>query len=161
MAARRQNAAAQRDSGQIETIRWGVRSVGLTAAWQLSGPVLCCVVMLGSFVSRFRVLMLLLAFALGMAGQIVSTAAMAAQMQPVTSVGMASDDPCPGCPGDQHGGMMTSCSVIGCWTAPALPVQSATLGPSPQVAFVVPSDVVIAGIGTSPDPHPPRAILHT
>jgi len=116
--------------------------------------------MLGSFVSRFRVLMLFLAFALGMAGQIASTAAMAAEMQPVASVGMASDDPCPGCPGDQ-GGMMTSCSIVGCWTAPALPAQSATLGPSPQVAFLVPSDVVIAGIATAPDPHPPRPILHT
>ena len=116
--------------------------------------------MLGSFVSQFRVLMLLLAFALGVAGQVASTAAMAAQMQPVTSVGMASDDLCPGCPGDQHGGMMTSCSVVGCWTTPALTAQSATFGPSPQVAFVVPSDIVIAGIATAPDPHPPRPIPH-
>src|SRR5713101_3152349 len=106
ITAWRQNAAARWDSGQIEGIQCRARSVGPSAAWQLSGPVLCCAVMLVSFVSRFRVLMLLLAFALGMAGQIASTAAMAAEMQPVASVGMASDDPCPGCPGDQHSGTM-------------------------------------------------------
>ena len=105
--------------------------------------------------------MLLLAFALGMAGQVASTAAMAAEMQPVTSVGMASDDPCPACPRDPHGGMMASCRVVGCLSAPALPAQSATLDPVPLVAFAVPSDIVIAGIATAPDPHPPRPILHT
>ena len=117
--------------------------------------------MLGSFISRFRVLMLLLAFGLGLAGQITSSAVMAAQMQPMASLGMASDNACPGCPDDQQGGMTASCSVVGCWTAPALPVQSATPERLPQVAFAVSADVVIAGITTAPDPHPPRPILHS
>ena len=117
--------------------------------------------MLGSFVSRFRVLMLLLAFALGLAGQVASTAAMAAQMQPMTSEGMmTSDHPCPACPSEQPGGMMPTCAAIGCWTVPALPAQSAAPQPSREVAFGVLPDVVMAGIATAPDPHPPRSVLH-
>lgn len=56
---------------------------------------------------------------------------------------------------------MASCGAIGCWTAPALPAQTATLQPSQQVAFGLVPDVVIAGLATTPDPHPPRSILHT
>ena len=116
--------------------------------------------MLDSFISRFRVLMLLLAFGLGLAGQLVSTAAMAGQMQPMASAGIASDNPCPGCPGDQDGGMAAGCSVVGCWTAPALPAHGTPTEPMPQVAFAIPPDVVIVGIATAPDPHPPRSSLH-
>lgn len=159
--ARRQTAAARRVSGKIKAIDRRVRLVGPNTPWQLSAPVLCCLGMLGSFVSRFRVFMLLLTFALGVAGQVASTAAMATQMQPMATAGMAADDPCPGCPGDQTGGMMANCGVIGCWSAPALPAQSATAEPSQQEVFGSLPDIVIAGTVAAPDPHPPRSSLHT
>ena len=117
--------------------------------------------MLGSLTNRFRVAVLLLAFAVALAGQGVANAAMMASMQPVTKVGIGADHPCSGCLGDQHGGMTAGCSAVGCWAAPVLPAQSTTPEPLAQVAFAVPPDVVIAGIATAPDPHPPRSSLPT
>lgn len=105
--------------------------------------------------------MLLLAFGLGLAGQVTSTAAMAAQMQSVAGPGIASDHPCPKCPGDQHGGMAIGCSAVACWTAPALAAQSTITESVPPVAFTASPDVMIVGIATAPDPHPPRLLLHT
>ena len=114
-----------------------------------------------SSVIRFRVLVLLLAFVLGMAGQVASTAAMAMQMQPVTSAGIGSVHHCPACPGDQDGGLMANCSAVGCWTAPALPAQSASAAAQRQIAFGLGREAVLVGIVILPDPHPPRLVFHT
>jgi hypothetical protein len=116
--------------------------------------------MFGSVISRLRVLMLLLAFALGLAGQLVSGAAMAAQMQAAANAGMATEMDCPGCPSDQAGGMAVSCNAA-CWTIPALPAQSGTAEFTSATVFIPSVDLVIAGIVTRPDPHPPRSFLHT
>jgi hypothetical protein len=111
--------------------------------------------MLGSFASRFRVFMLLLAFGLGLAGQVTSSAAMAAQMQGPTQAGINTGALCPGCDADmQHGGMAPSCMVTSCWTIPALPPQSTALEPRP-------ADAIVTGIASAPDPHPPRTFLHS
>lgn len=115
--------------------------------------------MLGSFASRFRVLMLLLAFTLGMAGQFVSTTVMA-QMHPA-SHGLLSEHPCPGCPRGQDSGLMANCSAVSCWTIPALPAQSALADCSQPAAFDLLPDLTIAGIATRPEPHPPRFLFHT
>ena len=115
--------------------------------------------MLGLFVSRFRVVMLLLAFALGLAGQAVSSAAMAAQMQGPAPVG--SGTLCPGCDGDrQDSGLAPSCMVSSCWTVPALPAPSTALEPRPSAVFPASADTITTGITSAPDPHPPRAFLH-
>jgi hypothetical protein len=116
--------------------------------------------MSGSFVSRFRVLVLLLAFGLGMAGQVASAAVMAMQMQPATSAGIASEHHCSAYPGDQDGGLMAYCSAVGCWTAPALPVRSVTGAALRHITFSLGREVVLVGIVNPPDPHPPRLIFH-
>lgn len=117
--------------------------------------------MLSSLINRLHVAVLLLAFAAAVAGQAVASAAMMASMQPVTSPGIGSDNPCSGCLGDQQHAMTAGCSAVGCWAAPVLPAQSTTPEPLSQVAFAASADVVIAGIATAPDPHPPRSSLPT
>ena len=118
--------------------------------------------MLNSFVSRFRVLILLLAFGLGLAGQISSSAAMAAQMQGPAQAGIGTGAVCPGCGTDmEHGGLARSCMASSCWTIPALPAQSTSLEPGPAAVFPASSDTIITGITSAPDPHPPRVFLHS
>src|SRR6516165_3733316 len=117
--------------------------------------------MLGSFVSRSRVLMLLLAFALGLAGQVVSSAAMAAQMQGPAQAGASTGSPCPGCDADMQHGSLPSCMTASCWTIPALPPQSTALEPRPAAVFPTSADAIVTSIASAPDPHPPRAFLHS
>jgi len=118
--------------------------------------------MLGSFISRFRVLVLLLAFALGLAGQVVSAAAMAAQMQAWTQAGISTSGLCPGCDGNmQHGGLAPGCMSSSCWNIPALPAQGTALEPHVAAVFPVSADAIVAGIASAPDPHPPRTFLHS
>jgi hypothetical protein len=118
--------------------------------------------MLGSFVSRFRVFILLLTFWLGVAGQVTSSAATAAQMQGPALVGINGGALCPGCDGDrQDSGLAPSCMGSSCWTVPALPAQSTALEPLPSTVFPASADTIITGIISAPDPHPPRALLHS
>jgi hypothetical protein len=118
--------------------------------------------MLGLSVSRFRALMLLLAFGLGLAGEVASTAAMAAQMQGPAQAGISTGALCLGCDSDmQHGGLAPSCMATSCWTVPALPAQSASLEPQPPAVFPASADAIVTGIASAPDPHPPRAFLHS
>jgi len=117
--------------------------------------------MLGSVISRFRVIVLLLAFGLGLAGQVLSGVAMAAQMQAAIAPGIMTDAVCPGCPSDQQGAMAAGCTFVACWTVPALPVQSKIPELRPRVLLTPSAEVIIAGIVIAPDPHPPRPILHT
>jgi hypothetical protein len=117
--------------------------------------------MLGLFVSRFRVLALLLAFGLGLAGQAVSNAAMASQMQMAMQPGISSGASCPGCPDAQHGGMAPGCPLAACWTIPALPAQGTALLPRPPATFPEPTEAIITGIKSAPDPRPPRAFLYS
>ena len=117
--------------------------------------------MLSSFVSRFRVLMLLLAFALGLAGQIASSAAMAAQMQGSAQAGASAGSPCPDCDADIQHGLLPSCMAMSCCTIPALPPQSTTLEPRPAPVFPASADTIVSGIRSAPDPRPPRAFLHS
>jgi len=117
--------------------------------------------MLGSFVSRSRILMLLLAFALGLAGQVVSNAAMAAQMQGPGQAGASTGSPCPDCDADMQHGLFPSCTATSCWTIPALPPQSTTSEPQPSAVFPPSADVIVTGIASAPDLRPPRAFLHT
>jgi hypothetical protein len=118
--------------------------------------------MLGSSVSQFRVLVLLLAFALGLAGQAVSNFAMAAQMQGPTQAGICAGTPCPDCDGDmQHGGLAPGCMSSSCWNIPGLPAQGTALEPHVAAVFPVSADAIVAGIASAPDPHPPRTFLHS
>jgi hypothetical protein len=118
--------------------------------------------MLRFFLRRSRIAVLLLAFGLGLAGNALSTAVLASEMQEpmhgVTSGGTM----CPGCDADQQHGMMAGgCTVTSCWTAPALPAQGTA--PQPRLPIVVtPSpEAILTGIATGPEPHPPRFFLHT
>jgi len=116
--------------------------------------------MLGSLLSRFRVVMLLLGFGLGLAGGVVSDAAMASQMQGPMQSGLSTGHPCPACPDGQRSAMMPGCTAMAaCWTTPALPAQGAALQRRPAAGFPDPADASIAGIASSPDPHPPRSSL--
>jgi|SRR5579859_6363029 len=115
--------------------------------------------MLGSLVSRFRVVAVVLAFGIGGLGPFASNVAMAAQMQPAIG-GMASHHPCPACPGDQHSGITPMCGSIGCWVNAALPAYGAPVDLAHRVVFAASRDAVAAGIATPPDPHPPR-LFHT
>jgi hypothetical protein len=117
--------------------------------------------MLGLFVGRFRVLALLLAFALGLPGQAASAAAMAAQMQG-PQAGISTGAICPGCDTDmQHGGLAPSCLLGSCSTTPALPAQMTGLERLPAAVFPASADVIVGGIASAPDPRPPRIFLHS
>ena len=115
--------------------------------------------MLGSLINRFRIGMLLLAFAAALAGQGAANAAMMPNMQAAMSTGADFDSPCPGCPGDQNNGMTTPCGAFGCWTVPALLPQTTRSEPVFHVTFAFPPDVVVTSMATAPDPHPPRSNL--
>jgi len=115
--------------------------------------------MLGSVITRYRVLVLLLAFGLGFSSQGLSGVAMAAQMQ-AAAPGITTDAVCPDCPSDQQGCMNTGCTVAACSTAPALPAKAKITEPQPRALFSPSPEVIIAGIAIAPDPHPPRPFLH-
>jgi hypothetical protein len=117
--------------------------------------------MLGFYVSRFRVLILILAFGLGLAGPVVSSAAMAAQMQGPAQAGVGAGSPCPDCDADMQHGLLPSCMTMSCWTIPALPPQSTTLEPRRAAVFPASADTIVTGIRSAPDPRPPRAFLHS
>ena len=114
--------------------------------------------MLGSVISRYRVLVLLLAFGLGLAGQLLSGVAVAARMQAAATPGITTDAVCPGCPSDQQCGMNAGCTAAACWTVPALPVQSKIPELQPRVLLTASAEVSIAGIPIAPEPHPPRPL---
>lgn len=106
--------------------------------------------------------MLLLAFGLGLASQVMSSAAMAAQMQGPAGAGISTGALCPDCDGDmQQGGLAPSCMATSCWTIPGLPAQSTALEPHAAAIFPVSADANFAGIALAPDPHPPRVLLHS
>ena len=118
--------------------------------------------MLRSFLRRSRVIALLLAFGLGLAGNLAWNAALASQMQaPMQHDPTTGGTMCPGCAGDSQQGMMgASCSPTACWTAPALPAQGTAPQPWPPIAFTPSVSAILTGIPTGPDPHPPRPSLH-
>ena len=117
--------------------------------------------MLRSFLRRSRVAVLLLLFGLGMAGTALANAALGSQMEGPMHGVTSGGSMCPGCGADEQRGMMTgSCSVTSCWTAPALPAQSAAPQPHSRVAFNPPAEAILSGFAAGPDPHPPRFFLH-
>jgi len=116
--------------------------------------------MLASVISRYRILLLLLAFGLGVAGHVSSGVTMAAQMQAAAAPGITSDAACPGCPSDQPGTMNAGCTVAACSAMPALPAQGRITEPQARALFTPSPEVIIAGIAIAPDPHPPRPFLH-
>jgi hypothetical protein len=130
---------------------------------QSSMSALCFVVMPGLILSRFRALMLILAFGLGLAAQAMPNVVMAAQMQSPAQAGISSGTLSPGCDGDmQHGcGLAADCTAASCCTIPALPAQSTALEPHAPAVFPAWADANVAGIASAPDPHPPRAFLHS
>ena len=114
-----------------------------------------------SFLRRSRIAVLLLAFGLGLAGTALANAALASQMEAPMHGITTGGTMCPGCGTDEQNGMMAgSCSVTSCWTAPALPAQGATPQPHSRVAFTPSAEVILTGIATGPEPHPPRSFLH-
>ena len=116
--------------------------------------------MLASVISRYRILLLLLAFGLGVAGHVSSGVTMAAQMQAAAAPGITSDAACPGCPSNQQGGMNAGCTSAACRTVPALPVQSKVPELMARGVFTSSAVVIIAGLAIAPEPHPPRPSLH-
>ena len=117
--------------------------------------------MLGSFIGRFRVAMLLLAFGVGVAGQAVSNMAAAAEIKAPLQLGVSAATLCPGCPDPLHG-MAPGCAMMAtCWSIPALLVQSSLMLPRMLAIYPVPLAAVITGIRAGPDPHPPRPPLHS
>lgn len=118
--------------------------------------------MLGSVLNRFRIALLLMAFSLGLAAQVISGVAMAGQMQSPSNPGMTAGTMCPGCATDQeHGGMSAGCTVAACWMVPGLPAQSTIPAPPPRMTFITGADITVAGIASAPDPYPPRFSLHS
>jgi hypothetical protein len=116
--------------------------------------------MLKPVISRVRVLAMLLAFGLGIACQVLSGVAMAAQMQAAPAPGIAGAAICPGCPSGQRDGMAAAgCTVVACWTVAVLPAQGEFTEPRPPVVFRPSDAVILAGIATAPEPHPPRPFL--
>jgi hypothetical protein len=117
--------------------------------------------------SRLRVLTLLLAFGIGLLGQVVMTAAMAMPIQMLPKQTMeASGGPggCPACPSDNEvpaSPAMALCAATFCTGLPAI------LSPEPLVALAVhpafPPSKSADGTGLTvrPDLGPPRTILHT
>jgi hypothetical protein len=106
--------------------------------------------------------MLLLAFGLGLAGQLASSAAMAAQMQDPAQTGISTGTLCPGCDGDmQHGCLAANCIVPSCWTVPALPPQDTALESQLAPIFPATTDAIVESLASAPDPHPPRVFLHS
>jgi hypothetical protein len=111
-------------------------------------------------IARFRVGLLLLALALGLAGQTAYDTVPAAQ----TSIAqIAAAAPGNGCGGwesqDQNCTPLPVCAVSVCPGIPALPAQQAAVYPSAAAIFGVSLLAIGSGISTRPDPYPPRLLL--
>ena len=117
--------------------------------------------------SRLRVLTLLVAFGIGLLGQVIMTAAMAMPMQMLPKQTMeASSGPsgCPACPGENetpNSPAMTLCAATFCAGLPAILAQGPLVAPSAHPAFPPMLTADKTGLTVRPDLGPPRTILHT
>ena len=116
--------------------------------------------------SRLRVLTLLVAFGIGLLGQVVITAAMAMPMQMLPQQTMdASSGPsgCPACPGENQipsSPAMALCAATFCAGLPAILSLGPLVAPSAHRTFPPMRTADKTGLTVRPDLGPPRAILH-
>jgi hypothetical protein len=115
--------------------------------------------MLGSFLTRCRVVALLIAFGLGLITQGVSDAATASQMQAPNQSILGTDHSSRTCLAAAGTGVMVECIVGACWTIPGLPAQSAMIERQSAAGFREAVESNVAGMPPAPDPYPPR-LLH-
>ena len=113
-------------------------------------------------VTSIRVVLVILAFGLGLLGQAVVSHAASFEI-PATTVGSATAGAdCTGCgTGSAHGVMLAGCAVSCCSSIPALPTQGLAFEPPTMAIFVASVYAIGPGIAAAPDPHPPRPPLHS
>ena len=117
--------------------------------------------------SRLRVLTLLVAFGIGLLGQVIMTAAMAMPMQMLPQQTMeASSGPsgCPACPGENEtpsSPAMALCAATFCAGLPAILSPGPLVAPAAHPAFPPMRTADRTGLTVRPDLGPPRTILHT
>jgi hypothetical protein len=110
-------------------------------------------------VTRFRGWLLLLAFALSLAGQAVAGAAMAAPVAQPAGAHVSALGSCPDCIGGGMDSAMPQCALVFCGTMLAITATGPIIDRFGSVVFFVsPTDPGI-GLSPDPDPHPPRISL--
>ena len=120
--------------------------------------------------SRLRVLTLLVAFGIGLLGQVIMTAAMAMPMQmlpnqtmDVSSGSMAGAGDCPACPRQEvpASPAMALSAATFCAGLPAVLSSAPLVATSPRVSFPLVFVADMTGLTVRPDLGPPRTILPT
>jgi hypothetical protein len=115
--------------------------------------------------SRLRVLILLLAFGIGLLGQVVMTAAMAMPVQMLPKQTMEASSGlggCPACPRENDvpaSPAMALCAATFCGL-PAILSAGPLVAPGTHAAFPPLVSVDRTGLTVRPDLGPPRTILH-
>ena len=127
-----------------------------------------------SLPARLRVLLMLVAFGIGLAGQAVAAMSMPLAMpqdgsQGVT-VSMVDMQDCPGCAdtdssGNSAKGLMPSCAAAALCSisvTPAIPPQvSLAFPPRERIHFAIARGDTVRGLSIPPDLGPPRQIHHS
>jgi hypothetical protein len=117
--------------------------------------------------SRLRVLTLLLAFGIGLLGQVIMTAAMAMPMPMLPKQTMeASGGPsgCPACPNEKdipNSPAMALCAATFCAGLAAILSPGPPVASAEHPAFPPMASADRTGLTVRPDLGPPRSILHT
>jgi hypothetical protein len=120
-------------------------------------------------VARLRVLVLLVAFGIGLLGQVVAAVAMPMAMQmPQHAVASGSSTAdmggCAGCPGQKHmpasPAMASTCLSVFCSVLPAVLPAGPIAAPVAQARFHLIAFRGDAGIAVRPDLGPPRPTHH-
>lgn len=105
-----------------------------------------------------RMLLLLMAFGLSFAGQLMAGAAMASQTAPTTTPTAAAAAGSCG-----YGGTSVAiaprCAARFCSSVPIIPTSAANFGPAHRAMSVAASYAIGPGIVSRPDPHPPKFLL--
>jgi len=106
---------------------------------------------------RFRVLLLLLAFGIGLMAQAVPGLAMSPGMNRGSGISMSNPDDCPGCAGGNSSmAMMPACAAAFCSIAPAILGQTPVLEPPASLFFRPVAIGIGQGLAVPPRLGPPR-----
>lgn len=107
---------------------------------------------------RFRAILLLLAFGLGISSQFASVAAMAAETAKPDRIIGASGAECPGSNANDRQCATAAGCIVSCERAmPGIISEGVPSAAAVDAAFAFPAQMTLSGGAARPEPYPPRS----